>query len=66
VLFFDDITIGVTDLDVNFSTGIGDFNGSIFVASGGAELKLGELSAVISDSGDACAGSGCLDRYLRT
>jgi len=49
ILEFDDIRIGITDFSVTFGSAI-DFNGSIYIASGGASFFPGKpISARISD-----------------
>ena len=54
VLVMDDIRVGVTNFDVNFSTGVAAFNGSIFVATGGATLfPNGSVGATVTHRSSA-------------
>ncbi|HTD67964.1 MAG TPA: hypothetical protein VK846_15675, partial [Candidatus Limnocylindria bacterium] len=49
ILEFDDLRIGVTDFAVTFGAAV-DFDGTIFVASGGAKFMPGKpISATITD-----------------
>jgi hypothetical protein len=54
MLEFDDLRIGVTNFSVDFDSGPVVFNGSIFVASGGARFFPGKtISATITDRATA-------------
>ncbi|MGD8418076.1 MAG: hypothetical protein PVH91_13540, partial [Pseudomonadales bacterium] len=55
VLTVDSVTVGLTDLVVDFSQpgkAFGDFNGSVYIASGDATLAVSSLTATVSDGPD--------------
>jgi hypothetical protein len=50
ILEFDDLRIGVTNFRVSFDSGVTAFNGTVFIASGGAKFLPGRpVSATLSD-----------------